>query len=67
MTKICATCRRQPAVKYVLSDNGRKKLWKCQVCIDRRSVSFITAARELNQIRRKNERADSQQRLEEVA
>lgn len=50
--KLCATCRVRPAVKYVLSDNMRKRIWKCQPCIDRRNVSFIVAAKERDKIKR---------------
>lgn len=68
MTKVCATCRRQPAVKCVPSTNGRIRLWKCQDCIDRKSVSFITAAKQANQLRKaiKDESAHKRQGLEEA-
>jgi hypothetical protein len=41
MNPTCMSCRRVPGVKKVLSINGRGKLWKCQGCLDRKSVSFF--------------------------
>lgn len=41
MPKICATCRKNPAVKRVATARAGHSIWKCQTCIDRKSVSFI--------------------------
>jgi hypothetical protein len=38
----CQACRREAGIKQVLSVNGKKRIWKCQSCIDRKSVSFIS-------------------------
>jgi ribosomal protein L37AE/L43A len=37
----CQSCRREAGIKQVLSANGKKRIWKCQSCIDRKSVSFL--------------------------
>jgi hypothetical protein len=41
MGKVCSVCRLNEAVRQVPTMNGRSKRWKCQTCIDRKSVSFI--------------------------
>ena len=40
-TKICATCRVNPAVKKVTTARVGHHIWKCQSCIDRKTVSFL--------------------------
>jgi len=46
MPKICATCRKNPAVKKVTTARVGHSIWKCQTCIDKKSISFITLGRE---------------------
>lgn len=45
MTKLCASCRANDAVKKVATSRVGHFIWKCQSCIDRKSVSFIGAKR----------------------
>jgi hypothetical protein len=39
--KMCQSCRVIPGSKRVLSDNGRKWMWKCMACISRKSKIFM--------------------------
>lgn len=41
MNKLCASCRSNPAIKKVSTARAGHFIWKCQSCIDRKSVSFI--------------------------
>lgn len=43
--KMCQSCRKFPAVKKVLTDNKRSRLWKCNKCIQRNNVSGLTKAK----------------------
>lgn len=39
--KMCQSCRLIPGSKYVRSDDGRRRMWKCMSCIGRKSRSFL--------------------------
>lgn len=41
MGKVCSVCRLNQAVKLVFTANRKSRRWKCQSCLDRRTVSFI--------------------------
>lgn len=47
---MCQTCWRAPAVKQVLSANGRQKIYKCLPCLTRKrqggtkSMGYTNAA-----------------------
>ena len=41
MGKVCSVCRLNQAVKLVYTANGKSRRWKCQSCLERKSVSFI--------------------------
>jgi ribosomal protein L37AE/L43A len=40
-TKTCQSCQKFPAVKKVLTDNKRSRIWKCNKCIQRNNVPGI--------------------------
>ena len=42
--KTCQSCRKFAADKRVLSENGKRRIWKCKTCLQRNNVSgFIKA------------------------
>ena len=41
-TKICATCRVNPAVKKVTTARVGHHIWKCQDCIDKKTLSWVS-------------------------
>jgi ribosomal protein L37AE/L43A len=38
---MCQVCRREKGVKLVFTARKRRRLWKCQSCLDHTSVSFL--------------------------
>jgi hypothetical protein len=44
-TKLCQTCRAYPAVKKVLTIDGRGYRWKCKTCLTKKQVAGFTKAK----------------------
>ena len=42
MNKTCQSCFKRPAVKQVISSNRKAKLWKCQICIERKNENDLS-------------------------
>jgi len=43
--KTCQTCRKEPATKRVITDDGKNWRWKCQTCLTKKQVAGFTKAK----------------------
>lgn len=39
---VCQVCRREAGFKLVSVSKGKRRIWKCKSCLERKSVSFIS-------------------------
>jgi hypothetical protein len=44
-TKTCQWCRKEPAIKRVITDNGKALRWKCKTCLEQKKMTGFAKAR----------------------